>query len=185
VLLTLCRLTWIIEDIDKSLLDLGGRFRRQFAHAKPNGSVSHLPHHPGCPSSNCLASRISHHELERVLRGELAAIEWRLAMKIARFHKKTDILNLFPVKVGEYAELRVNEQPPSHPEGVLKKAGKRVLHTMGFGTGVTGVRWRFLPEVASVTDRNAISGRSRSKRSFVVDALRVAWKYKNRLQNVT
>ncbi|GHJ88623.1 hypothetical protein NliqN6_5025 [Naganishia liquefaciens] len=81
---------------------------------------------------------ISHYELERVLRGELAAIEWRLAMKIARFHRKTDILNLFPVKVGEYAELRVNEQPPSHPEGVLKKTGKKILHTMGFGTGVTG-----------------------------------------------
>ena len=89
-------------------------------------------------------SRISHYELERVLRGELAAIEWRLAMKIARFHRKTDILNLFPVKVGEYAELRVNEQPPSHPEGVLKKTGKKILHTMGFGTGVTGVCFSLL-----------------------------------------
>ncbi|KAJ9123964.1 hypothetical protein QFC22_000755 [Naganishia vaughanmartiniae] len=59
-------------------------------------------------------------------------------MKVARFHKKTDILNLFPVKVGQYAELQVNQTPPSHPEGVLKKAGKKVLHTMGFGTGVTG-----------------------------------------------
>ncbi|KAJ9097616.1 hypothetical protein QFC21_004652 [Naganishia friedmannii] len=81
---------------------------------------------------------VSHHELERIARGELAAIEWRFAMKVARFHKRTDILNLFPVKVGQYAELQVNQTPPSHPEGVLKKAGKKVLHTMGFGTGVTG-----------------------------------------------
>ena len=35
---------------------------------------------------------------------------------------ETDFLNLFPAKVGEFAELRVEAAPPSRPEGIVKRS---------------------------------------------------------------
>lgn len=49
---------------------------------------------------------------------------------------ETDFLNLFPAKVGEFAELRIERAPPSRPEGLLKRTGKGVLKAVGIGGSV-------------------------------------------------
>lgn len=63
------------------------------------------------------------------MRGELAVLEWRLALKLSRYHAKvrlwsapllrpqTDLLSLFPVTLGEYAELTTNHDLGKQPEG--------------------------------------------------------------------
>ena len=56
-------------------------------------------------------------------------LEWRLALKLSRYHAKvrlwsapllrpqTDLLSLFPVTLGEYAELTTNHDLGKQPEG--------------------------------------------------------------------
>ena len=58
---------------------------------------------------------------------------------MARYHKTTDYMTLFPIKVGEYAELTVNHEPPPNPEGYLKKAFKKGASAVGLGGGAAQV----------------------------------------------
>lgn len=43
-------------------------------------------------------------------------------------------VNLFPIRMGEYAELRPNKEPPSQPEGFFKKMAKKGASTVGLGS---------------------------------------------------
>jgi hypothetical protein len=38
--------------------------------------------------------RITHHELDRILRGELAVAEWRISFKLARYHQRHDYMSI-------------------------------------------------------------------------------------------
>lgn len=40
---------------------------------------------------------------------------------------------MFPVRIGEFAQMEVNTKPPGQPEGLFKKAGKKVLGAVGLG----------------------------------------------------
>ncbi|KAI8816020.1 uncharacterized protein EV422DRAFT_547501 [Fimicolochytrium jonesii] len=46
---------------------------------------------------------ITHHQLDSILRRELAVVEWRVAANLAKFHKKTGFLKEFPVRLGKRA----------------------------------------------------------------------------------
>ncbi|KAI9101921.1 hypothetical protein DFS34DRAFT_436360 [Phlyctochytrium arcticum] len=76
---------------------------------------------------------ITHHQLDSILRHELAVIEWRVAVFLAKFHKKTGFLKEFPIRLGEYGEFEVNVKPPGAPEGIVKKTGKKILSAVGLG----------------------------------------------------
>jgi len=55
---------------------------------------------------------ILHHMLNVVLRGELAAVEWRLCIKLAKYHEHKQFPDLFPTQhVGECAAVKVNRHP--------------------------------------------------------------------------
>lgn len=82
----------------------------------------------------------------RSLRGELAVLEWRLALKLSRFHRKvrsaalarlmrqTDLLSLFPVQLGQYAELTTSHGAGTQSEGWFKRGGRSVLSSIGMGS---------------------------------------------------
>ncbi|KAJ3008578.1 hypothetical protein HKX48_008448 [Thoreauomyces humboldtii] len=75
---------------------------------------------------------ITHKDVDTVFRAELAVTEWRITLKLARFHKRTGYLDAFPVRIGEYAELKVANQSPKS-DGIVKKAGKKVMAAVGLG----------------------------------------------------
>ncbi|KAJ3183624.1 hypothetical protein HDU85_002053 [Gaertneriomyces sp. JEL0708] len=77
---------------------------------------------------------LTHHQLDSILRRELAVVEWRVAVKLARYHKQTGFLKEFPVRIGEYGEFQVNVKPPSAPEGIVKRTGKKIMSAVGLGT---------------------------------------------------
>ncbi|TPX56720.1 hypothetical protein PhCBS80983_g04322 [Powellomyces hirtus] len=77
---------------------------------------------------------ISHHQLDAILRRELAVIEWRIAANLAKYHKKTGFLKEFPVRLGEYGEFQVNVKPPGAEEGFVKKTGKKLMSAVGLSS---------------------------------------------------
>lgn len=83
---------------------------------------------------------LSHFDLDSTLRGELAVIEWRLSLKLARYHKKTGFLGVFPTRIGEYAELTLNKKLAKQPEGLFVRTGKKALEMVGLRSGEEGAR---------------------------------------------
>lgn len=83
---------------------------------------------------------VTHNQLDGILRRELAVVEWRTSVILAKYHKQTGYLSEFPVRIGEYAEFSVAVKPPGPPDGLVKKAGKKVLAAVGVtsGTGASG-----------------------------------------------
>lgn len=62
---------------------------------------------------------ITHDELSSILQAELSVVEWRLSLKLARFHKKTGYLGVFPSEVGDYAELEIKKALNRPDDGIL------------------------------------------------------------------
>lgn len=59
--------------------------------------------------------------------------EWRMATKYAALHKRTGIADLFPMKVGQFAELFVSADDPAplKSEGVFMRGGKAAAKMVG------------------------------------------------------
>lgn len=62
---------------------------------------------------------ITHDELGSILQAELSVVEWRLSLKLARFHKKTGYLGVFPMEVGEYTDLEIKRALNKPDDGIL------------------------------------------------------------------
>ncbi|KAI8587312.1 hypothetical protein BDZ88DRAFT_480254 [Geranomyces variabilis] len=80
----------------------------------------------------CL-ERITHSQLNSIIRVELAVVEWRISLKLARYHKRTGFLDMFPIRLGEFAQFEVNDRNPVQPEGLLSKASKTIKKAIGLG----------------------------------------------------
>ncbi|KAI8908223.1 hypothetical protein DFJ77DRAFT_474248 [Powellomyces hirtus] len=76
---------------------------------------------------------ITHPQLESILRVELSVVEWRITLKLARYHKRTGFLDMFPVRIGEFAEMEFNPNTPVQHDGLVKKAGKKLMRAVGLG----------------------------------------------------
>lgn len=74
---------------------------------------------------------ITHHELSSILHAELSVIEWRLSLKLARFHKKTGYLGVFPMEVGDYADLEIKRSLNKPEDGILTVIWKKVRRLGG------------------------------------------------------
>ncbi|KAI8817528.1 uncharacterized protein EV422DRAFT_570575 [Fimicolochytrium jonesii] len=83
-------------------------------------------------SCNTDIEPITHRHVNSALRAELSVVDWRIALKVARYHKRTGFMDMFPVRIGEFAELEVLKKPPSN-DGIVKKTGKKLLQTVGLG----------------------------------------------------
>ncbi|KAJ3172125.1 hypothetical protein HDU88_006939 [Geranomyces variabilis] len=75
--------------------------------------------------------RVTHSQLNSIIRVELAVVEWRISLKLARYHKRTGFLDMFPVRLGEFAQFEVNDRSPVQPEGLLSKASKTIKKAVG------------------------------------------------------
>ncbi|KAJ3001508.1 hypothetical protein HKX48_002831 [Thoreauomyces humboldtii] len=76
---------------------------------------------------------ITHHDVDSILRRELAVVEWRVAANLAKFHKKTGFLKEFPVRLGEYGQFQVNVKPPGAPSSIISKVTQKVKGAVGMG----------------------------------------------------
>ncbi|TPX67930.1 hypothetical protein SpCBS45565_g03450 [Spizellomyces sp. 'palustris'] len=89
---------------------------------------------------------ITHHQLYGILRAELSVVEWRMALKLARFQKRTGFLEMFPVRIGEFAEMEVAKRPVTEEPGLLKGTANKVLRAVGLKKSFPG------PSAGSVPD---------------------------------
>ncbi|KND04077.1 uncharacterized protein SPPG_01519 [Spizellomyces punctatus DAOM BR117] len=74
---------------------------------------------------------ITHHQLYGILRAELSVVEWRIALKLARYQKRTGFLEMFPVRIGEFAEMEIAKKPVTEKPGILKGTANKVLRVVG------------------------------------------------------
>jgi len=81
---------------------------------------------------------INHHELQQIITAELAVAEWRIAVKLAKFHRRYDFLHLFPVKIGQFAELRVNDRVHGNEDGFVSSTAKKAWSSIGLGGSKQG-----------------------------------------------
>ncbi|KAJ3173388.1 hypothetical protein HDU87_007657 [Geranomyces variabilis] len=81
----------------------------------------------------CL-ERVTHSQLNSIIRVELAVVEWRISLKLARYHKRTGFLDMFPVRLGEFAQFVVDDRHPVQPDGFLSKAGKTIKKAVGWSS---------------------------------------------------
>ena len=72
--------------------------------------------------------QITHDELGSILQAELSVVEWRLSLKLARFNKKTGYLDVFPMEVGEYADLEIKRALNKPSDGILMTIWKKIRH---------------------------------------------------------
>ncbi|CCG84222.1 protein of unknown function [Taphrina deformans PYCC 5710] len=70
--------------------------------------------------------RVTHHELNSILMAELSVVEWRLSLKLARFHRKTGYLGVFPMEVGPYANLEIKRALNKPEDGLLTIIWRRI-----------------------------------------------------------
>ena len=77
--------------------------------------------------------RVTHHDLNFILRGELSVVEWRLAIKLARLNQKTAFLDTFPVRIGEYSQMEPVKKPPPEDESMISKVKGKLWTSIGLG----------------------------------------------------
>lgn len=73
---------------------------------------------------------ITHHELSSILHAELSVVEWRLSLKLARFHKRTGYLAVFPMEIGDYADLEIKRALNKPADGIMTAIWRKV-RTLG------------------------------------------------------
>ncbi|BFZ64866.1 hypothetical protein YB2330_006019 [Saitoella coloradoensis] len=77
---------------------------------------------------------LTHYELDIILRAELSVTEWRIAVKLARYHKRTSFLDIFPVRLGEYAQLEVNRSGLGKGPGIVERLKEKAIGAVGMGS---------------------------------------------------
>jgi len=82
--------------------------------------------------------KIGIEELDMIIRAELAVIDWRMAVKLARMNMITGVLDIFPVNLGEFADFKAITGSGQKREGFLKRVSKKALTALGVTAGSTG-----------------------------------------------
>ena len=75
--------------------------------------------------------RISHHDLDFILRAELAVIEWRLAIKLARLNQRIAFFDTFQVELGEYSRLQPSKLPIPGKQSLITRAKNKIWDSIG------------------------------------------------------
>lgn len=76
--------------------------------------------------SDSIMEQVTHHELNSILMAELSVVEWRLSLKLARFHRKTGYLGVFPMEVGPFANLEIKRTLNKPEEGLLTIVWRKI-----------------------------------------------------------
>ena len=82
-----------------SLYHIPVRFDSYLREGATRGMLTLVDDAVASLSNKIRMESLSHREAEHILRGELAVVEWRMATKFARLHKKIGVADLFPMKV--------------------------------------------------------------------------------------
>ncbi|KAI9098216.1 hypothetical protein DFS34DRAFT_694425 [Phlyctochytrium arcticum] len=88
-----------------------------------------------------LTGGITRGSIYATLRAELSVVEWRVSLKLARYHKRCQYLTLFPVRIGEFAQLtvesreRIRQVGEEGDDGIMGGVMKRAIRKVVGGAG--------------------------------------------------